>query len=342
MSIRRKIERDTQALAMPRGRRVGQPGHDVARNYLLQRMTEFGLVPFKGDGFALPFERAHPITGIMTEFTNLVGRIPGTDKNCQPLLIGAHYDSVIDGPCADDNATAVAVVLATAERFVSFPLTKEIIVAIFDSEEPPFFLEEAMGSKRFYEDHCADIDFSCAIILDLIGHDVEIGEQELEGLIPDMRDLIFVMGSESDRSLPSVVEQAAARVTGLRVFPTLNEYVGDMSDHHAFRLGGQPFLFLSCGQGRYYHQQQDDMDWINLDKIVRVHDLLSELLVAAQEIETTHSAERHDPVDFEIRMIKRAIGDPLTGLLTALGLRSLSSRNDLTQLISALRNLVRA
>lgn len=336
-TIRESIERDTRALALPRGRRVGQPGHDVARKYLLQRMTDIGLAPFRGAGFELPFRRLDPATHKDIAFSNLVGVVRGTQADSTPLLIGAHYDSAIDGPCADDNAASVAVVLAAAERFVRSPLKKDLIVAIFDAEEPPYFLSESMGSVRFCQDHCADLNFTCAIILDLIAHDVELGTGEVHQIAPGLKDLIFVMGAESDRALPPVVERAAAAVAGLRVLPTLHKHVGDMSDHAAFRMGDQPFLFLSCGQGRYYHHPKDDMAWVNLDKIVRVYELVSQLLLAAQDISTAHPARDHDPADFEIRMIHRALGDALPLLLSLFGMDSLSSRADLDHLADMLK-----
>jgi hypothetical protein len=34
---------------------LGQPGHDVARDYLLQRLQRTRLVPFLGDSFGLSY-----------------------------------------------------------------------------------------------------------------------------------------------------------------------------------------------------------------------------------------------------------------------------------------------
>jgi hypothetical protein len=44
-------------------------------------------------------------------FSNLVAVLPGKDRNLKPILVGAHYDSVISSFCADDNAAAVAIAL---------------------------------------------------------------------------------------------------------------------------------------------------------------------------------------------------------------------------------------
>jgi len=336
LSIKDRLEADTRALAMPRGRRVGQPGHDVAHLYLLDRLTEIGLLPFRGDDFELPYTAISPASGQPTLFLNLVGVIPGTQRGLPPLLVGAHYDSVIDHPCADDNATAVAATLAIADTIRNEPLRRDVVIALFDSEEPPFFLTSAMGSVRFYEDHCVGVNFSCAVIMDLIGHDVEFRHPSPAGEFPGTRDLLFVLGSESHGALPPAVERAESSVNGLRVVPALNSHVGDMSDHHAFRVGGQPYLFLTCGQGRHYHQPQDDMDWINLSKVGHVSRFVVEILSAIDRTESDGSDHEYDQVGFEIRMIERALGDYLPVVLEQLGLSMLNSRRDLDQLASFL------
>jgi hypothetical protein len=327
------IEQDTRALALPQGRRVGQPGHEDARLYLISRMNEIGLIPFKGNYFELPYTHPDPDSEVPVTFVNLAGIVKGIEHELAPILIGAHYDSAIDAPSANDNAAAVAVLLAVAERFIRAPIRRKLIFAIFDAEEPPFYLTEAMGSIRFYEDHCAAMEFACVIIMDIIGHDVAIGHPAIYTMFPYMKELLFVIGAESDRSLPGIVEHAAERISNLRVFPILNSYIGDMSDHHAFRLGNQPFLFLSCGAGHHYHQPSDDMNWVNLTKVHRVCEFVIELVAAINQRGQTGIARPGDTVDFEIRMIDKAIGTPLRLLLEKAGLPPLKSREDLDKLV---------
>ena len=96
------------------------------------------------------------------------------------MLIGAHYDSVIAAPCADDNAAAVAIALRAATVLRSRPIERDVIIAIFDAEEPPYFLGESMGSVRFYEDQLLDKGIHAAIIMDMVGHDVVIPFTYLE------------------------------------------------------------------------------------------------------------------------------------------------------------------
>ena len=103
------LRADVAALALTEGRMVGTTGHESARDFLCKRMSILGLERYHGaDGYALSYESGGQ------RFYNLVGVIPGADRQARPVLLGAHYDSVIDAPCADDNA--VAIILAVAER----------------------------------------------------------------------------------------------------------------------------------------------------------------------------------------------------------------------------------
>lgn len=328
----------TTQLSLPQGRRVGQPGHDIAKKYLLQQMRELNLTPFRQQAtLELMFRQGQQV------FSNLIGVLPGNDSSLPPILVGAHYDSVIDAPCSDDNATAVAVTLAIAKQFKPRQLQRDLVIAIFDSEEPPHFLSDSMGSTRFYRDHCQGFDFAGAIIMDLIGHDVELRHPDLLQLFPSIPKLLAVMGCESQPTLPGIVAAAADASTELCVVPTLNEYVGDMSDHHVFRLAGVPYLFLSCGQGKYYHTRHDDLRWINFDKVTAVARFVETLVRGLEQnsTPTSHRAEPHDPYEFEIARIEQALGQGLPTALIAMGVGpALRTRKDIGTFIRTLQDLM--
>ena len=283
------------------------------------------------------------------EFTNLVGVIPGKDRSLPPLLLGAHYDSVINAPCADDNATSVALNLAIAEEFQhrskDDPLQRDLIIALFDAEEPPYFNTTAMGSTRFHEDHCAGLDFAGVIVSDLIGHDLNLRDLGITtpgaGILQHrMGKTIFLLGAESDPVFPSIVEEAASSSKGINVFPTLNSYIGNMSDHHSFEQQGQPFLFLSCGMGRHYHQPEDDLTWINFRKLANITRFVADLIERIDEKPGDRSRKSEETVEFEIRMIKKAVGLAYPLLLKAAGVSKPSNRADLNRLVSSLSHSV--
>ncbi|MBM4090588.1 MAG: M28 family peptidase [Planctomycetes bacterium] len=343
----RRLARDVQALALSGGRLVGSPGHVAARRHLTSRMRELGLVPYKGERFEVPYH----VDGV--DFHNLVGVIRGADRSARPVVIGAHYDSVIAAPCADDNASSVAIALSAAEMLGCRKRARDVIIALFDAEEPWHFLTPSMGSIRFYEDHLAEHGVHAALIMDLMGHDVAVPMEYLDVLpwlrraarwcpkigsedvaFPVVRDLFFMTGAESHPSLAPAVE--SVRVPRrLRLIATLNAYVGDMSDHAVFRHHGAPYLFLSCGRWRHYHQETDTPEKLNYRKMER----MMKYLVALTEAIAAVTLAPHDggPVDttaFEIRRIKKACGPALPFLLKRLGIDRLESRADIEAIAS--------
>ena len=337
----KRLTEHSQALALPDGRMVGDPGHDVARDYLLRQMGHTKLIPFHNDRFEISYERPHPITNQPQIFTNLVGVIPGQDRTLPPLLLGAHYDSVIDAPCVDDNATSVALTLAIAEEYALRPLQRDLIIAFFDAEEPPFFHRPTMGSLRFCEDYCQDIRFAAVIVSDLIGHDLRAADLslplKLDLLLPQLSKIVFVIGSESSAAFPEIVETTAGETKGIRVVPTLHRYVGGMSDHHAFAEQHQPFLFLSCAQGKFYHHPQDTMEWINFKKLARITRFVADMMERIdQDPAKGVNPIPCDPYDFEIRMLRKAIGPLLPLGLKLFGMKMPDSRKDLDHLMTGI------
>lgn len=79
---------------------------------------------------------------------NLEVRLAGRDERKPALLIGAHYDSAIGTPGADDNASAVAILLELVRASFARqrPAKREIRFVFFDCEEPPHFNLNLMGS----------------------------------------------------------------------------------------------------------------------------------------------------------------------------------------------------
>jgi len=349
--FRNKLKEDVLALALPEGRVVGSEGHAKARGYILGRMEQLKLSPYKGESYELPY------TWDGEDFVNLIGVIRGNDPSAKPVLIGAHYDSVIAAPCADDNASAVAIALSAAEILSTKKRERDVIIAIFDAEEPWHFQSPAMGSIRFYEDHLAEEGVHAAIVMDLMGHDVVVPIEYLASVpwfgrlgrlfpkvgsedvaLPGVRDLMFMTGAESHPALAQMVE--SVRVPRrLRLIATLNEYVGDMSDHGVFRVNGVPYLFLSCGRWRHYHADTDTPEKLNYTKMERMMRYLVALTesVAGEEL-LPHDGGPADTSAFEIRHIRKACGLLFPLVLRLLGAKKLKTRSDIDEIAARLLN----
>lgn len=335
-----KLQADVLALATPEGRMVGTRGHDVAEQYLLTRMVDLGLRPYRGTTPVLPYE------SLGQRFSNLVAVVSGKDRRLSPILLGAHYDSVIESYCADDNAAAVAIALLAAEKLQAYGPQRDVVIALFDAEEPPYFHSDNMGSARFYREQRRPEGFHAALIMDLVGHDVELPIPRLSALNGELAKLLFMTGAESHGALSQVV-RGCLPGPQLPLIASLNRNVGDMSDHHVFRLHAVPYLFLSCGRWQHYHQDTDTPDRLNYAKMANICAFLVGLCQAldATDLPPDERATAPDCITngvvdttaFEIELMERALGPALEPFLSAVGMESLRSRHDLDQLASRLQ-----
>ncbi len=326
---------DTAELSLKEGRVAGSPGSSKASDYLDARMKESGMQPFSGGGYRLPY------THEGRAFVNLAGVIPGESGGERALLLGAHYDSAVEGPCSDDNAAAVALLLDIATSLADTRLSRPVVFAFFDAEEQPFFGTPAMGSIRFVEDYGDAV--SSAVILDAIGHSFELMVPILDRTFRRISELIFVSGAEDHPCFVSSVEETALCARGLRVVPVLGRYIGQRSDDMAFRESGIPCLFISRGSGRHTHTKLDNMEWIDFRAVSRVRDWVMTL---ARRLDA-HCREGftapEDTLEMEKRMLKRALGPLLPGLMLYLGIRKVApnSRQDMDDIARRLRKYLK-
>jgi len=251
------------------GREPGSPEGLRARRFIADELRAAGLEPIE-----------QPVPG--SRGANLVARVHPGERGA--VLVGAHFDHLgreMPGQAywgADDNAAGVALVLALAHRLAerADALAGEVVLAFFDAEEPPQFMTPEMGSMHFVDHPIVPLDrIRTAVILDLVGHD--LGP---ESAPPEVRRSVFALGAEKSPPLGDLVASAAAPVDGLWVRPLDIDVVPPLSDYEPFRRRGVPFLFLSCGRWRHYHEITDTPDRLAYEKIERIL-LLVDGLVAA-------------------------------------------------------------
>lgn len=285
-----QLRDDVALFARPEGRMVGTAGHKRAQRDLVARLITLGLLPYAGNSFELPY------TVQDTPYCNILGRLPGSDPTLPPVVLVAHYDTVIRYAGADDNAAAMAILLSSVEPLRARKPARDIVFAFFDAEEPPHFLTPRMGSIHFYNRQRQN-PVHCALVLDLVGHDVRI---------PGFEDLLFITGMESDPGLAQVIQNT--RAGGLKPLPTLNAYVGDLSDHHIFRANRRPYLFLTCAHSPDYHRPTDTPDKLNYEKMAAIRDYLIALTEQITLTPLEGPFEDYDSAPVEIAFMKRNMG----------------------------------
>lgn len=328
MSSVQRLHEAVVNLAIKEGRKPGTLGHRRAGNYIVECLHSIGLEPYSGDSYRLPFN----VSGF--EGLNIAALAAGINETLSPLLIGAHYDSFIEAPCADDNAAAVAIVLEIALGLVTRPIDRDVVIAFFDSEEAPYTGSPAMGSLHFLNNQVNNRGIACAIIQDLTGHDVKFPIKGKYRRLPRIRNLLFMTGAESHPDLVTATNQCR-RLWRLPLIAIQNHYLGDVSDHLAFRRARIPYLFFSCGRWEHYHRETDTAEVLSYRKMARIARFIKNLLtqLAARSFEVSGVI---DTTEFELKLLRKALGPWLLIVRRVLKLGKINGRSGLDKLVAQL------
>jgi hypothetical protein len=113
-----------------------------AATYIQSQFEAFGL---KAESQTYRYRDQH--------VRNIVADLPLSSGPARRYVLGAHYDSVSGTVGADDNASAVAVMLETARimqaRALHATEDRQLTFVAFTLEEPPAYGTEHMGSRVF-------------------------------------------------------------------------------------------------------------------------------------------------------------------------------------------------
>jgi Zn-dependent M28 family amino/carboxypeptidase len=215
-------------------------------------------------------------------YANIEVELLGNEHHDEIIVIGAHYDSVIHSPGANDNASGVAAVLEIARLLNRRPLSRTVRLVAFVNEEPPFFQTDAMGSFVYAKRSAARKDNIVAMFtLETIGYfSEEPGSQTypplMSHLYPDRGNFIaFVSNLDSRQLLQESIrlfkEQATIPVESAAL-PTFIPGV-DWSDQWSFWQCGYPGIMITdtaIYRYPYYHTPQDTPDKIDYEKMTQV------------------------------------------------------------------------
>ncbi len=83
------------------------------------------------------------------EVANIVVERTGTTRPSEIVVVGAHYDTVPETPGADDNASAVAMLIESARLLKTMETSRTLRFIAFPCEEPPHFCTDTMGSQQY-------------------------------------------------------------------------------------------------------------------------------------------------------------------------------------------------
>ncbi|NIO80035.1 MAG: M28 family peptidase [Candidatus Aminicenantes bacterium] len=216
-------------------------------------------------------------------FSNIIVTIPGQKAPEKIFIIGAHYDTVFNTPGADDNASAVAVLLELCRLLMGYQPAKTLKLIFFVLEEPPAFQSKYMGSYVYAKTAKAKKeDIFGMISLEMLGyyHDTK-GAQTfplpLMGFFySNVPNFIGVVGNLKSRRLVKQVADSIKKGSSILV-----EYLAavrlvpgiDLSDHAPFWRMGYPAVMITDTafyRNPNYHTVTDTIDTLDFKKMAEL------------------------------------------------------------------------
>lgn len=220
-------------------------------------------------------------------YENVIGTKPA-HNSAAPLILAAHYDTVMGSPGADDNASSLAVLIEVARRLQRTPLARPVQFVAFCLEE-----EDLLGS-RAYVAHLAKTGQSLygAIVLECVGYasEQEGSQRTPPGIpvaVPSVGNFLALIGNQASAQLTTTLTQAMAPMIPVvpLIVPGNGEQLPDTrrSDHTAFWEQGFAAVMVTDTanfRNPHYHRSTDTIDTLNLKFLTSVADAVTNAVLA--------------------------------------------------------------
>lgn len=232
------------------GRRVGTPGAQRARTFLVDALTDAGLTTSEASPLR-PFSWPGG-TGV-----NIVTELPGKSdsEDGEVIVLTAHYDhlGIRDGQIyngADDNASGTAALLEIGRQLLVDPLEHPVVLAFVDAEEGGI-----NGSRALVDDP--------PILLNRVALNVNLD------MVARTDGVLWAGGAYHTPALRPILEDVARRAPlELRLghdrpgAPEGDDWT-EASDHASFHRVGIPFVYFGVEDHPDYHEPTDDFEKID-------------------------------------------------------------------------------
>jgi Zn-dependent M28 family amino/carboxypeptidase len=252
---------------------------NLSRVGTLQAATEYFQSQLKQSGYSVK-EQSYQVEG--RQVTNLEVRLPGSDVGGETVVVGAHYDSVVGAPGADDNGSGVAAILELARLWQGSSFRRTIRLVLFVNEEPPYFQTENMGSLVYAQQLRSEhVSVKAMISLEMLGYYSDVpGSQKYPALLglfyPDRGNFIGFVGNPESRVL---LRQAVREFRETTKFPSEGLAAPSYwpgvgwSDHWSFWREQYPAIMITdtaLFRYPYYHTPWDTSNRVDFEKMARV------------------------------------------------------------------------
>lgn len=206
--------------------------------------------------------------------SNVLGYVEGTDLKNEVVVISAHYDhigmsngKIFNG--ADDDGSGTSAVLELAEAFAKAkaegkgPRRSMLFLTVSGEEKG------LLGSEYYTDNAIFPLSNTVADLnIDMIGRQDKKYESD--------PNYVYVIGSDKLSSdLHNISEEANKKYGKLTLDYTYNAPNDPnrfyyRSDHYNFAKNNIPVIFYFNGVHADYHQETDEVDKINFDKMEKI------------------------------------------------------------------------
>ena len=212
-------------------------------------------------------------------YKNIVAEKRGITSPLRVLILGAHYDTVPGSPGADDNASAVALLLEVARNIQAVPLGSTVRLIAFSLEEYDYG-----GSAHYVEGlKKGGEEILGMISVEMVGFTAP--RQDYPPYLnpkhyPNVGDFIAIIGNERSKELLEKVCQSFKTNSPqlpleLLVVPGNGEAMEEarLSDHSPFWDQGLSALMVTDTgflRNPNYHLSSDRMETLNFEFMHKV------------------------------------------------------------------------
>lgn len=276
----------------------------LARDYPSRHGTNpialYGAASFIEKEFSsLGYEvQSQSYTADGVQVRNLVIEKKGEHPEKPCIVLGAHYDTVVGTPGADDNASGVAGLIEVSRLLKDYPNQRTIRFAAFPNEEPPYSFTQRMGSRQYARQLKEKREAVVAMLtLEMIGYAGKGFKQLypvplmrfLGGYPKDGNYIALVSNLRSGRILPMV--RKAMRQRGLVGVESLRApgFIPPLflSDHSSFWKYGFPALMITDTaflRNPNYHASTDKADTLNFRFMAEVIEAVYDAVLALDDV----------------------------------------------------------
>jgi Zn-dependent M28 family amino/carboxypeptidase len=215
---------------------------------------------------------------------NLIVEKKGSKPELSCIVVGAHYDTVVGTPGADDNASGIAGLLELARLLKDHPNTRTIKFVAFPHEEPPYFFTHLMGSRQYAKKLKQEgQNVLVMLALEMLAYAGEKHDQlypaplmRVLGRYPKYGDFIALVGNLRSLRMMSIVRRAM-RQRGTIGVESLSApgFIPPLflSDHSSFWNAGFPALMVTDTaflRNPNYHLPSDTPETLNYEFLAQV------------------------------------------------------------------------